>query len=117
MTRPHARGVEERAAGAARAIHDRFGEGENLLAIVRALFPRVVDQAAPTVTNADDLVAVAESANRDGADGVIEPRDVAAAGEDADSAFAHWGRKIEPPCRRIIFGLLSGFFFGYCWPL
>src|SRR5207249_640932 len=93
MTRPHARGVEERAAGAAGAIHGRFGERENLLAVVRALFPRVVDQAAPTVTNADHFVAVAEGTNRDGADGGIETGDVAAAGEDANRTFGHSAEK------------------------
>src|SRR5207247_2673653 len=87
--RPHSRRVEERAAGAAGTIDDRLGERENLLAVVSALVPRVVDQAAPAMTNADDLVAVAEGANRDGADGGIETGDIAAAGEDADSAFGH----------------------------
>src|SRR5205807_4681355 len=61
----------------------------NLLAVVGAFVARVVDQSAPTVTDADDLIAVAQRANRDGADGGIETGDVAAAGEDADCAFIH----------------------------
>jgi len=43
------------------------------------------------VANADDLVTVAESADRDRANGGIKPRDVAATGQNADSAFSHSG--------------------------
>src|SRR2546426_8352248 len=76
-------------SGSAGAVHDRFGERQSLFAVVRAFFAGIVDQTAPAVANADDLIAVAQCANRDGTDGGIETGNVAAPGEDADGAFAH----------------------------
>src|SRR5207249_10039822 len=89
MTRPHPRSVEERAARAAGAVHDRFSQRQDLLGIVRILLTRVVHQPAPAVANADDFEAVTEGADRDGADGGIEAGDVATPGEDADGTFTH----------------------------
>src|SRR5881392_3779680 len=76
--------MQERAARAARAIHDVFAERKDAAGVVRPLFARVIHQATPAVTDADDVVAVAQGANRG-----VKPRDVAAACQDTDCAFAH----------------------------
>ena len=45
----------------------------------------VLDEPAPAVVDADDLVAAAERPPRDRADDRVQPGAVAAAGEDADA--------------------------------
>ncbi len=78
-----ARGVEESAAGAAGAVDDIFGEQLEVIGVVGILVADDVDEAAPAAAQADDLVAFADRADGDGADGGIEAGDVASAGENS----------------------------------
>jgi len=82
-----ARGMEKSAAGASGAIDDILGEYLEILGVVVGLVAHHLDQAAPAMAKTDDLVAFAERAKGDAADGGIEAGDVAASGENADNAL------------------------------
>ena len=73
----------EGSAGAAGAI-DVFGEER--VGFVTFVADDV-DQAAPAVAEADDLVALAKSTVSDAANCRIEAGDIAASGKNADDAF------------------------------
>jgi len=78
--------VEKSAAGAAGAINGLFVEKEEIVGVIVVLVADDIDEAGPAVANADDLIAFANGAKRDAADGGIEAGNVAASGEDADDA-------------------------------
>ena len=82
-----ARGMKEGAAGASGPIDDVFGEELEIVGVVVRLVADHLDQAAPTVTEADDLITFAQSAESYAANGRIEAGDIAASGEDTDDAF------------------------------
>src|SRR6266404_1466801 len=79
--------MEESAAGASGAIDDFFGKDQIIFGVVVGFVAHHFDQAAPTVAEADDLIAFAERAESDAADCGVEAGDVAAAGENADDAL------------------------------
>ena len=88
----HAAGIgagrmEKGAAGAAGAIDDLFVEKVEVVGVVVILLADHVHEAGPAVANADDLVAFANGAKSDAADGGIETGNIAASGKDADDAF------------------------------
>ena len=83
-----ARGMQKRSAGASGAIDDVFGEDLEVFRIVVGFVAHDVDQAAPSVAEANDLIAFTERAEGDSANRGIESGDIAASGEDADDAFA-----------------------------
>jgi hypothetical protein len=57
--------VQEGAAGATRAIDCRFVENVHVLAVVGFVVRDVVDKSPPSTPNPDDLVSIAQRANRD----------------------------------------------------
>src|SRR6266852_6443320 len=79
--------MEKGAAGAAGAINGLFVEKEEVVGVVVILRADHVHEAGPAVANADDLVAFANGAKSDAADGGIETGNIAASGKDADDAF------------------------------
>src|SRR6267143_2157684 len=81
------RGVQESTAGATGAIDDVFGEQLEILRVVVGFVAHHFNQTAPSVAEADDLIALAERAERDAANRGIEAGDVAASGENADDAL------------------------------
>ncbi len=78
--------MEKGATGAASTIDDFFVKEEKVVGVVVILFADHINKASPAVANADDLIAFAQSAESDAADGGIETRNIAASGEDADDA-------------------------------
>src|SRR6266446_6353956 len=78
--------MEKGATGAAGAVDDFFVEEKEVVGVVEILLANHVDKAGPAVANADNLIAFAQSAECDAADGGIETRNIAASGEDADDA-------------------------------
>src|ERR1700747_686792 len=79
--------MEESTAGAPGAIDNFFGKDQIIFGVIVGFVAHHFDQAAPTVAEADDLVAFAERAASNTADRGIEAGDVAAAGENADDAL------------------------------
>src|SRR6266481_1659567 len=79
--------MEKRAAGASGAIDDILSEDLKIFGVVVRFVAHHFDQAAPTVAEADDLIALAKGAESDSADCGVEAGDVAAAGENADDAL------------------------------
>ncbi len=79
--------MEKSAAGAAGAIDDLFVQEEEIIGVVVVLVADHVHEPGPAVANANDLVAFADSAKSNGADGGIEAGNVTASGKDADNAF------------------------------
>src|SRR6266436_249091 len=79
--------VEESATGAVGAIDRLFVKEEKIVRVVVILLADHIHKAGPAMTNADNLVAFANSAKGDAADGGIQAGNVAASGEDADDAF------------------------------
>ena len=78
--------MEKSAAGAAGAIDGLFVEKEEIVGIVVILLADQIHEAGPAVANANDLVAFAQSAQSDAADGRVKTGNVAASGEDANDA-------------------------------
>src|SRR5437016_13446378 len=79
--------MQKSAAGATRAVDDLFVEKEEIVGVVVVLLADHIHETGPAMANADDLIALAQGAQSDAADGGVETRNVAAAGEDADDAF------------------------------
>src|SRR6267143_6861162 len=79
--------MEKSAAGAACAIDDLFIEEKKVVRVVVILLAHHVDQAGPAMANADDLIAFADGAKSDAANGGVETGNIAASGEDADDAL------------------------------
>ena len=79
--------MQERAAGAAGAVDDFFGQDLKVVAVVVVLFADDVDQARPSAAQADHLIALAQRAEGDGADGGVQAGHVAASGEDSDDTL------------------------------
>src|SRR4029077_20821823 len=82
-----ARRMQESATGAAGAIDNLFIQEKEIVGIVVILLADHVRETGPTVTNADDLVAFADGAKSNRADGRIETGNVAASRENADDTF------------------------------
>ena len=82
------RRMQKRAARASGAIDDVFGEDLEILGVVVGFVAHDVDQATPSVAEANDLIAFTERAEGDAANRGIESGDIAASGEDADDSFA-----------------------------
>src|SRR6266851_9415233 len=78
--------MEEGATGAAGAVDDFFVEEKEVVGVVEILLASHVDEPGPAVANADNLIAFAQCAESDAADGGIETGNIAASGEDADDA-------------------------------
>ncbi len=78
--------VEKGAAGAAGAIDNFFVEEKEIVRVVVILFAEHIDEAGPSVANADNLIAFANGAESDAADSWVETGNVTASGEDADDA-------------------------------
>src|SRR5216683_192835 len=78
--------MEKGATGAASAIDDFLVKEEEVVGVVEILFADHINEASPAVANADDLIAFAQCAESDAADGGIETGNIAASGEDADDA-------------------------------
>src|SRR5260370_26530443 len=78
--------VEESATGAPGAIDRLFVKEEKIVRVVVILLADHIHKAGPAMTNADNLVAFADGAKSDAADGGIQAGNVAASGEDADDA-------------------------------
>src|SRR5215472_14148442 len=70
--RIRARGMKKGAAGASRTIDGFFVEQKEIVGVVVVLLADHIHQAGPAVTNADDLIAFAQSAQSNGADGGVE---------------------------------------------
>src|SRR5690242_2516022 len=80
-------GVEESAAGTGGAIDNFLREHQKIIGIVVVLFADHVDEAGPTVTEADNLIAFMKRADSYSADRGIQAGNVAAAGQDADDTL------------------------------
>jgi len=83
-----ARGMEKRAAGAAGAIDDFFVQQNKVVGVVAILFADHVHEPGPAVANADNLIALAQSAERDATNRRVQTGYVAASGEDANNTFS-----------------------------
>src|SRR5260370_1961552 len=79
--------MEESAAGAAGAIDGLFVQEKEIVGIVVILLADHIHEAGPAVANADDLIAFANGAKGDAADGGSQTGNVTASGEDTDHAF------------------------------
>src|SRR5580704_5470770 len=82
-----ARRVEKSAAGASCALNHFLRENEEIVGIVVVLFADHVDEAGPTMAEADDLVAFMKRTNRDAADCGIEAGNIAASSKNADDTL------------------------------
>src|SRR5215510_16282046 len=82
--RIRARGMKKGAAGASRTIDGFFVEQKEIVGVVVVLLADHIHQAGPAVTNADDLIAFAQSAQSNGADGGVEAGNVTAPSKNAD---------------------------------
>ncbi len=83
VRRTGARAVEEGPAGAADLVDDLLGEVHH---VVGAVLPVAVDldQTGPAAADPEHPVALAKGAHGDRADRRVEPRHIAASGQDAD---------------------------------
>src|SRR5260370_36405981 len=79
--------MEKSAAGAAGTIDGLFVQEKGIVGIVVILLADHIHEAGPAVANADDLIAFANGAKGDAADGRIQTGNVTASGEDTDHAF------------------------------
>src|ERR1700740_2800051 len=79
--------MEKCATGATGAIDDVFSKNLKVFGVVIGFVADHLNQAAPTMAESDHLIAFAERAEGDAADGGIEAGDVAASGENTDDAF------------------------------
>src|SRR5204862_2628966 len=79
--------MKKGTGGATRAVEDLFVEKEEIVGFVVVLLADHIHETGPAMANADDLISLAQGAQSDAADGRVETRNVAAAGEDADDAF------------------------------
>src|SRR6266436_2496744 len=82
-----ARGMKKRAARAAGAIDDFFVQQNEVVGIVVILFADHVHKPGPAVPNTDNLIALAQSAERDATNRRVQTGHVAASGENANDAF------------------------------
>ena len=79
-------GMEKGAAGAAGAVDSLFIQEKEIVGVVVILFANHIHESGPTVTDSDDLIAFANGAQGDAADGGIETRNIVSSGEDADDS-------------------------------
>ena len=82
-----ARGVQEGAAAARRAIDDLFAQDRISCPCCHNFLAHDIDQAGPSAADADHLVALAQGADGHGANGGIQSRNIATAGQDAYDAL------------------------------
>ncbi len=64
MARPGARGMQEGAAGAPRAVDDLFVENLDVCTVVGLAVGNQLDQSGPAAADADNPIAFAQSADR-----------------------------------------------------
>src|SRR5262249_19382391 len=82
-----ARRMQKGAAGAACAVHRVFGQQLIVVRIVVIFVAHYVDQATPTVPEANDLIAFAQRAIGNAANCGVEAGNVTAPGQDSDDAL------------------------------
>src|SRR5580693_7510749 len=82
-----ARGMQESAAGACRAVNNFLRHHQEIVGIVVVLFADHLDKAGPAMAETDDLIALMKCARGDAANRGIETGDVAAARKNTDDAF------------------------------
>ena len=81
------RRMQERPAGAARAVHNVFGEPLKIIRIVVLLVTHHVHQPRPATADADHLVTFPKCTKGDRANGRIQSRHVAAPRQDSDNTL------------------------------
>ena len=81
-----ARGVQERAARAPGPVDDLFAQVDVILVVVVIFLSHRFGDALPAAAQANDLVALAQRANRYRTDCRVESGHIAASGQDADGA-------------------------------
>jgi hypothetical protein len=79
--------VQEGAAGAPGAVHHVLSQHLKILFVVVIFFAHDLDGALPAAADTDHLIALAQRADGDRANGGIQAGHVAASGQDADGAF------------------------------
>src|SRR2546423_5419051 len=79
--------MQKRPAGPCCTIDDLFRQDLKVLAVVGVFITQDAHRAQPSMADTNDLIAFAQGANGDRADRGIEPRHIAAAGENTDQAF------------------------------
>src|SRR5581483_9388971 len=79
--------MQKRAASACCSIDDLFRQNLKMLTVICLFIAHDADGAQPPMADPNDLIAFAQGANGDCADGRIEPRHIPAAGENTDHAF------------------------------
>src|SRR5438045_9414575 len=79
--------MQKGAAGATRAVDDLFVEKEDIVGVVVVLLADHIHETGPAMANADDVIALAQGAQRDAAHGGGDSGSVARAGEDAADAL------------------------------
>jgi len=80
-------GMEKGATGTAGAVDDFLVEEKEIVGVVEILLTDHIHEAGPAVANADDLVALADGAERDAANGGVETGNVTPSSQDTDNAF------------------------------
>src|ERR1051325_10041762 len=79
--------MQKRAAGACCTIHDLFRQDLKVLAVIGLSITHNAHRAQPAMSETNDLITFAQSANGDRADRGIESRYIPAAGENNAQAF------------------------------
>jgi len=79
--------VQKCAAGTTGAADQILGQRLKVLAVVIIFFADQIHQTSPPPANANHLAALAQRANRNGADGWVQARYIAAAGQNSDYTF------------------------------
>jgi hypothetical protein len=82
-----ARSVEEGPAGPSGPVDDLFGQDQEMLSVGSLFVSDDIDEAGPAASDADHPIPFMDGPQGDGADGRVQPRHVAASGQDADNAF------------------------------
>ena len=88
--------MEKSTAGAAGAVDHVFGEQLIVVRVVVIFVADNINQAAPAVADADDLIPFAQRAISDAANRGVQSGNVAASGQNSDDAFLR--ADISPLC-------------------
>jgi hypothetical protein len=69
--------MKESAARAAGLVDDLFRQDDAALRVIGHFFPVDLDEPCPAAADADDIIAIVNGPDGNGADGRVEARDVA----------------------------------------
>src|ERR1700732_1708577 len=79
--------MQERSAGAARAVHQFLSQQLEILRIVMVMVADHLHQPGPSASKANNLITLSQGPKSYTANRRIQPRDVASAGKNSDDTF------------------------------